>query len=376
MQTEQHVIFADSAKMSDIDPETIHLVVTSPPYPMIEMWDEIFCHRLTTAKALKQGDGRRAFELMHAQLDKVWREMWRVLVPGGIACINIGDATRTLKDEFSLYPNHSRVLNAMLGLGFSNLPNILWRKQTNAPNKFMGSGMMPNGAYVTLEHEYVLVFRKGGKRLFKTIEEKNNRRQSAYFWEERNQWFSDVWMDLKGTRQKIGDKELRQRSGAFPLELAYRLVNMFSVMGDTVLDPFMGTGTTLAATAASGRNGVGYELDAAFAKLIGENCWQSVATGTRRIAERLDAHLRFVGDRQETGKPIKHTNTVYGFPVITRQETEMMLPTPATVHETGKNCWQIDYDLPKPLSPGQAAPIPKKPKRNANGQMSLFETKG
>jgi DNA modification methylase len=371
MQTEQRVIFSDSSNMSAIEPATVHLVVTSPPYPMIEMWDEIFCRRATIKKALRAGEGPRAFAYMHQQLDRVWSEVWRVLVPGGIACINIGDATRTLKDEFALYPNHSRILGAMLALGFTNLPNILWRKQTNAPNKFMGSGMMPPGAYVTLEHEYVLVFRKGGKRPFKASE-KMNRRQSAFFWEERNQWFSDVWFDLKGTRQKTGDKKLRQRSGAYPFELAYRLISMFSVMGDTVLDPFLGTGTTLCAAAASARNGIGYELDKAFAEMIGESCLQSTALGRERISARLDAHLQFIRDREVAGKPIKNTNAVYGFPVITRQEVELMFPLPVSVKESGKNHWQVSYDVPQPTAAGEPAPIPKKKKGTRSGERSLF----
>ena len=104
--------------------------------------------------------------------------------------------------------------------------------------------MYPGGAYVTLEHEYILILRKNGKRKFTTQPEKQNRRESAYFWEERNIWFSDIW-DLKGIRQDIQQKDIRTRSAAFPFELAYRLINMYSVFGDTILDPFLGTGTTI-----------------------------------------------------------------------------------------------------------------------------------
>ncbi|BBO73643.1 DNA modification methylase [Desulfosarcina widdelii] len=373
MQTEQQVVFADAARMSGISSRSVHLAVTSPPYPMIEMWDAVFCCRNETKKALRHEKGMQAFESMHRDLDRVWKELDRVLVPGGIACINIGDATRTLDGEFALYPNHSRILSAMLALGFTNLPNILWRKQTNAPNKFMGSGMMPPGAYVTLEHEYVLILRKGGKRLFNDPEAKTNRRQSAFFWEERNHWFSDVWMDLKGTRQNTGDKKLRQRSGAYPVELAYRLISMFSVMGDTVLDPFLGTGTTLWAAAAAGRNGIGYEMDSAFAKMIGESCRQAVPQGRHRIAERLDAHLQFVREREENGKPIKYTNQVYGFPVITRQETELLLPLPVSVEESAENRWQVKYDVPMASAEGKPAPIPEKEATPMKaGQLSLF----
>ncbi|MBC2712722.1 MAG: site-specific DNA-methyltransferase [Desulfosarcina sp.] len=353
MISDHRICFADAKKMTDVAPQSVHLVVTSPPYPMIEMWDEMFCRQASIKKALSSQKGVSAFELMHRQLDRVWDELHRVLVPGGIACINIGDATRTLDGEFAIYPNHSRILSHMLVLGFTNLPNILWRKQTNAPNKFMGSGMMPPGAYVTLEHEYILVFRKGGKRLFNTQEEKTNRRQSAFFWEERNQWFSDIWMDLKGTRQKTGDKQLRQRSGAYPFELAYRLISMFSVMGDTVLDPFLGTGTTLFAAATAGRNSVGYELDKAFQSMICEGCGEAVDQSRRRIGDRFDGHLQFVRDRQAAGKPIKYTNQVYGFPVITRQETELMIPLPTAIHETAQNQFRVTYDIPEAAVTGE-----------------------
>lgn len=143
---------------------------------------------------------------MHQELDKVWEECYRVIKPGGFMCVNIGDATRTINGNFKLYNNHTRILETCNKLGFISLPNIIWRKQTNAPNKFMGSGMLPCGAYVTLEHEWILIFRKGDKRKYKTSEEKLDRMKSSFFWEERNIWFSDVW-DIKGTKQKIQKME-------------------------------------------------------------------------------------------------------------------------------------------------------------------------
>jgi DNA modification methylase len=346
MHSKHRIRFANAEKMSDVDAQSVHLVVTSPPYPMIEMWDTLFCRQAAIEKAMRRNKGQKAFELMHGRLDRIWIELYRVLVPGGIACINIGDATRTMDGEFALYPNHSRIISKMLAIGFTNLPNILWRKQTNAPNKFMGSGMMPPNAYVTFEHEYILIFRKGGKRSFKTGEEKTNRRQSAFFWEERNQWFSDIWMDLKGTRQNTADKKLRQRSGAYPFELAYRLISMFSVMGDTVLDPFLGTGTTLFAAAAAGRNSLGYELDDAFSPSISKDFEPVMAQARQRITDRFDSHQQFVRDRRAAGKPFKHVNRVYGFPVITRQETELMIPFPETITTTANSQYHVTYALP------------------------------
>lgn len=155
-------------------------------------------------------------------------------------------------------------------MGYCVLPDIHWRKQSNAPNKFMGSGMFPAGAYVTYEHEYILVFRKGGKRVFKGAE-KALRQKSAFFWEERNVWFSDLW-DIKGTSQIItAAKASRDRSAAFPFEIPYRLINMYSAEGDTVLDPFAGLGTTTLAAIASNRNSLGVEIDEDIAALAIEN---------------------------------------------------------------------------------------------------------
>ena len=373
MITDHRIHFEDAQGLTEVAEQSVHLVVTSPPYPMIEMWDELFCRHAPTQQALATQSGMSAFELMHKQLDRVWEALHRVLIPGGIACINIGDATRTLAGEFALYPNHSRIFSKMLSLGFTNLPNILWRKQTNAPNKFMGSGMMPPGAYVTLEHEYILVFRKGGKRLFGSPSEKKNRRQSAFFWEERNGWFSDIWFDLKGARQQTAHKNVRRRSGAYPFELAYRLINMFSVMGDTVLDPFLGSGTTLFAAATAGRSSIGYELDMAFEPLICRACEPAIEQGRQRIGERLDGHLQFIRDREAAGKAIKYTNRVYGFPVVTRQETELMMPLPTAVTQPARHRFKVSYTMPVASPTGAPARIPESSQSKKNGQLPLFD---
>ncbi len=325
MKTTHKIHFQNAQKMAETPNNAIDLVVTSPPYPMIEMWDEMFiAQNPEIKKALGGGDGPKAFELMNTELDGVWKELKRVVKPGGIVCINIGDATRTIRGDFALYTSHARIVSGMLKLGFSMLPAILWRKQTNAPNKFMGSGMYPPGAYVTLEHEFVLIFRKGGKREFNRDADKKNRRASAYFWEERNQWFSDVWMELKGTRQALFDKNARQRSAAFPFELPYRLINMFSVYGDTVLDPFLGIGTTTFAAMAACRNSVGYEIEKNFSEAIFSKTDEIIAHANERLRQRIDAHLEFVRERTETKGPCKHTNHFYGFPVITKQEADLV----------------------------------------------------
>jgi len=268
MKTIHKVIFKSSVSMDEIESGSINLVVTSPPYPMIEMWDKMFCKQNKKIdKALQEKNGAAAFELMHKELDIVWNECYRVLKPGGIICINIGDTTHIIDKNFQLYSSHSRIIYYYCSINFHNLPNIIWRKTTNAPNKFMGSGMYPPGASVTLDDEHILIFRKGEIRKFNPKEEKQKRELSAFFWEERNKWFSDVWTDITGTTQNINDKNLRKRSAAYPFELAYRLINMFSVIDDVVLDSFIGTGTTMAAAAVCQRNSIGFEIEKKLKKI-------------------------------------------------------------------------------------------------------------
>jgi modification methylase len=346
MQTHHQLHFGDARKMKAIGDNSVDLVVTSPPYPMIQMWDTLFA-RLdpAVAKALTQHHGMKAFERMHAALDPVWAEVHRVLKPGAIACINIGDAVRKIGDDFMLYPNHARILSRMLTTGFQPLPLILWRKPTNAPNKFMGSGMLPPGAYVTLEHEHILVLRKGSKRDFLEAEDKQRRRESAFFWEERNTWFSDVWMGLIGANQRLADNDIRKRSAAFPFELPYRLINMFSVKGDLVLDPFLGLGTTLLAAMATGRNGIGIELETDFRETVAESLSTVTSIAYRRLSDRLANHLEFVQQRTAAGRTIKHRNRPYGFPVVTSQEVELVFHRPKTVSQIAEDAFLVDYDI-------------------------------
>ena len=325
MKTEHKIIFGDSRKIEGIPSEYVDLMVTSPPYPMIKMWDEMFSEQNPEiGEALKSGNGQLAFELMNKELDKVWGEVYRVLKPGGIACINVGDAVRTINKNFELYSNHSRIITRCVNLGFQVLPEILWRKQTNAPNKFMGSGMLPSGAYVTLEHEHIIVLRKGNKREFKNSHEKLNRQKSSFFWEERNVWFSDIWEGLKGTGQKLMDEKIRDRSAAYPFELAYRLINMFSVKGDTVLDPYLGTGTTMVASMVSQRNSFGIEIDQNFKNTINSKFKDIAEFGNLYHEKRIQRHLAFMEERVKLKGETKYRNKSYDFPVVTRQEIELV----------------------------------------------------
>lgn len=298
---------------------------------MIAMWDDAFSAMDPgIAEALSSGKGEEAFDGMHRQLDKAWEECRRILVPGGFLCINVGDATRTVEGSFRLYPNHARIIQSVEALGLTNLPSVVWRKATNAPTKFMGSGMLPAGAYVTLEHEHILIFRKGAKR---PDLDPSLRRRSAIFWEERNAWFSDLW-ELTGTRQAVsrGPGE-SGRSAAFPVEIAFRLILMYSVLEDTVLDPFAGTGTTMAVAAAVGRNSLGFDSDEAAVAVAGrvvptlfgaaapEGMAAIFETARARALRRRSDHEAFVAERG--AESFKHYNQSLGLPVMTGQEREM-----------------------------------------------------
>ncbi|MCE8426047.1 MAG: site-specific DNA-methyltransferase [Candidatus Methanoperedens sp.] len=343
MKTSHKIIFENSSNMKEFPPKSVNLVITSPPYPMIEMWDEQFSTlNVDIKEALQRGEGMKAYSLMHEELNKVWKDADRVLATGGIICINIGDATRKIGKSFQLYANHSHITCYFEKMGYQVLPLILWRKETNKPNKFMGSGMLPTNAYVTLEHEYILIFRKGTNRNFSS-EEKHIRQKSTYFWEERNLWFSDIWNGLKGASQKLNHKDLRERSAAYPFELAYRLINMYSIQGDTVLDPFFGTGTTALAAMCSVRNSIGYEIDQNFNKIIDYRLDELLQFSNKLVLERLKKHIDFVEKRLVEKVDLKHKSLKYGFMVMTNQEKNISFPFMEKIEKVNGNLFEVSY---------------------------------
>jgi DNA modification methylase len=193
----------------------------------------------------------------------------------------------------------------------------------------MGSGMLPIGAYTTLEHEYILILRKGNsRRNFKSEQEKINIRASAFFWEERNLWFSDIWFDVKGTKQTLLNDSLRTRSAAYPFEIPYRLINMYSVKGDVVLDPYLGTGTTSVAAVASGRNSIGVEIVQAFKETIEHRIRSAIDSSKYIVNRRLELHKNFINDRIATGKKFKYFNNNYNSPVVSKQEVDIIFQLP------------------------------------------------
>lgn len=205
---------------------------------MIKKWDNLF----------KEVD----FDKQHEELNLVWKECYRVLIEGGIACINIGDATRSIKGKgFQCFPNFAKLTMSMVDIGFTPLIPIYWKKISNKPNAFMGSGFLPPNAYVTQECEYIGIFRKGALRRFKPKD--SNRIESSITKEQRDKWFSQIW-EIKGERGA-------GKTSAYPEAIPDRLIKMFSVKGDTVLDPFNGSNTTGRVAESINRLFIGYEIN-------------------------------------------------------------------------------------------------------------------
>jgi DNA modification methylase len=290
MLAEHKIILGNSQQMPELTDSSVHLMVTSPPYPMIKMWDTLFARMDPQIAQLwreLKADCReetlmRIYESMHENLAKVWREAFRVLIEGGIICINAGDATRTVNGRFRLFPNHSKIIEHCERIGFTALPYVLWKKPTTKPKykgkgAFLGSGFLPPNAYVTLDCEFILIFRKGKLRQFAPHDQR--RYESAFTKKERDEWFSQIWT-VTGTRQT--ESQIERRIAAFPEEIVNRLIRMFSVKGDTVLDPFLGSGTTIKIAMQNERNSVGYETDESLLPLIKKK------TGAQKSAHKLN----------------------------------------------------------------------------------------
>lgn len=309
-------------------PNSVNLVVTSPPYPMVEMWDDLFKSCDPAIKnAIENDNWDTAHTEMHTYLNQIWDQLIKVTKEHGIIAINIGNATRRTNDSFQLFPNASPIINYFTNNGCELLPYIHWNKASNKSSSFMGSGMLPTNAYVTNDHEYILLFRVGtGTRSFPPKDD--DRYESAYFWEERNTWFSDRWT-VNGTTQQLTDTNTRDRSGAYPPEIPYRIINMYSIKGDTILDPFLGTGTTQLVAAALGRNSIGYEIDAGLKQTIQQTITHAKDWGQNKIKNRITEHKQYIS----TADFSFPYDGEYG-PVKTKRETNLQFDVPTTITQT------------------------------------------
>lgn len=317
---------------------SVELTVTSPPYPMIEMWDDIFASCDDQIKtAIENKNWEKAHTQMHTFLNQIWDEVIRVTKDNCIIAINIGNATRRTNESFQLFPNTAKIIEHFTNNGCEMLPIIHWNKASNKSSSFMGSGMLPTNAYITNDHEYILVFRKGtGTRDFPP--KHTPRYQSAYFWEERNNWFSDRW-SFQGTLQDIENAD-RNRSGAFPPTLPYRIINMYSIYGDTILDPFLGTGTTQFVASALGRNSIGYELDIELKEVLKQQLKTLTDWSTKQMENRIDAHKEYIN----TADYEFPYESEYG-PVKTKNEQKIQLPHVTRSNITTDTQTTLEWDV-------------------------------
>lgn len=251
-QTTHRLINGDARNLSFIKDESVHLVVTSPPYWNLKQYNE----------NPDQLGHIRDYESFLLELEKVWRHVYRVLVPGGRLVCVVGDVcvARRNYGRHLVFPLHADICVICRRIGFDNLNPIIWHKIANAtyevPNgsKFLGKPYEPN-AIIKNDMEFILMQRKpGGYR--KPTEAQ--REASKIRKEEFEQWFQQIW--------NIPGASTKHHPAPFPLELATRLIRMFSFVGDTVLDPFCGSGTTMIAAFRTNRNSIGVEIDSEYCR--------------------------------------------------------------------------------------------------------------
>lgn len=252
-QTQHRLINGDARGLSFLKDESVHLVLTSPPYWNLKRYQE-------NPAQLGHIDD---YESFLNELEKVWREVFRVLVPGGRLVCVVGDVcvSRRRFGRHLVFPLHADICVACRKIGFDNLNPIIWHKIANANfevangSKFLGKPYEPN-AIIKNDIEFILMQRKpGGYR--KPTEEQ--RRLSKIGKKDFDVWFRQIW--------NITGASTRNHPAPFPLELAVRIVRMFSFFGDTVLDPFCGTGTTMVAALRNGRNSIGIEIEPEYCRM-------------------------------------------------------------------------------------------------------------
>lgn len=252
-KTVHSLLVGDSQDLSFISDESIHLVVTSPPYWNLKEYND---HE----EQLGHIDD---YETFLEKLDLVWRGCFRKLVVGGRMVVVVGDVLRSRREHgrHKVVPLHADIQVRCERIGFDNLAPLFWHKISNARfevkgnSKFLGKPYEPN-AVIKHDVEYILMLRKGGGYRTPTPEQ---RRLSVISEPEFNEWFQQIWT-LTGASTRNG------HPAPYPEKLAHRLIRMFSFVGDTVLDPFLGSGTTMLAAAKVGRNSIGIEVDEKYAE--------------------------------------------------------------------------------------------------------------
>jgi DNA modification methylase/endonuclease YncB( thermonuclease family) len=252
------VYIADSRNMAEIADESVHLIVTSPPY-----W-----HIKDYGVEGQIGYGQTLYEYL-LDLSRVWRECWRVLKPGRRLCINIGDqfARAVVYGRYKVIPIHAEIIAQCESIGFDYMGAIIWRKKTTMRTTggavVMGSFPYPPNGIVELDYEFILLFKKpeqDGERGTRDVVPRVVKEVSKLTRDEWKEFFSGHW-EFAGERQALHE-------AMFPEELPRRLIRMFSFVGETVLDPFLGSGTTVKVALELRRSAIGYEIQPEFEPLI------------------------------------------------------------------------------------------------------------
>ncbi len=260
--TNHRIIFGDSRRMSQIADESVQLIVTSPPY-----W------QLKDYGTDDQIGFKNSYEEYINNLNLVWMECNRVLAPGCRLCINIGDqfARSVYYGRYKVIPIRTEIIRFCETLGMDYMGAIIWQKtttmNTSGGGAVMGSFPYPRNGILKMDYEFILLFKKLGTPPKPTSEQKKKSELSK---EEWNQYFSSHW-HFNGIKQY-------EHIAMFPEELPKRLIKMFSFVGETVLDPFLGSGTTSLAAKNLGRNSIGYEINQAFKSVIEEKICGSQPT--------------------------------------------------------------------------------------------------
>jgi len=253
ISTVHKLVNGDARDLSFIEDESVHLVLTSPPYWNLKKYKD-------NPDQLGHID---QYEEFLSELEKVWKEVYRVLVPGGRLVCVVGDVcvSRRSFGRHLVFPLHADICVVCRKIGFDNLNPIIWHKIANANyevangSKFLGKPYEPN-AIIKNDIEFILMQRKPGGYRKPTNKQ---RELSKIDKKDFNEWFQQIW--------NIPGASTKNHPAPFPLELALRIVKMFSFVGDTVLDPFCGTGTTMIASIKSGRNSIGVEIEPEYCKM-------------------------------------------------------------------------------------------------------------